>query len=137
MYEDQAFFFKLCLGAPIFVESGCWDRYRQHADSTCVVSYATGEYDPDGKPSPTTEAFLNWLEGYLVVQGIADRELWRALGAAFRPYRHPVLHQLRAVTRSLARVKDVPGQVLRALRRVLFSPSAHFPGYTADRSRRR
>jgi len=33
MFEDQVFLFKLCLSAPIFVEGGSWDRYRQHPDS--------------------------------------------------------------------------------------------------------
>ena len=117
MYEDQAFFFKLCLGFPVFVESGCWDRYRQHADSVCGVSYATGEYDPDGKPNPSTAAFLTWLERYFAEQGVTDRELWRALGAAFRPYRHPVFRRLSAATRPLALVKNVSKQALRSLRR--------------------
>lgn len=33
MYEDQVFFYKLSLIASAFVADGCWDRYRQHADS--------------------------------------------------------------------------------------------------------
>ena len=40
MFEDQAFFAKICLKYPVFVESGCWDCYRQHEESCC--NEATG-----------------------------------------------------------------------------------------------
>jgi glycosyltransferase involved in cell wall biosynthesis len=125
MYEDQVFFFKLCLAEPVYVESGCWDRYRQHPYSTCAVSYAAGEYDPEGSPNPALEAFLNWLEKYFVEQGITDRELCRALKAALCPYRHPVLYQLATVIRSLARITNVPKRAFHLLRQTLFSQAAH------------
>ena len=38
VYEDQAFYAKLALVAPVYVTGGCWARYRQHADSMCAVS---------------------------------------------------------------------------------------------------
>ena len=33
IYEDQVFFAKICLKAPVFVSGECWDRHRQHRDS--------------------------------------------------------------------------------------------------------
>jgi glycosyltransferase involved in cell wall biosynthesis len=137
MYEDQVFFYKLCLHEPVFVESGCWDRYRQHPDSACAVSYATGEYDPGGNPQPATEAFLNWLVGYLTEQGVTDRKVWRALQASVRLCRHPILYRLTAVTRFLARVKDVPPRALHMLQRALLSRAAHCSSHSASRSVRR
>jgi glycosyltransferase involved in cell wall biosynthesis len=137
MYEDQVFFFKLCLDAPVFVESGCWDRYRQHPDSVCATMRAAGKYDPNGKPNPALEAFLSWLEGYFAEQGVTDRELCKALQAAVRLRRHPLLYQLVAVTRSLARTENLPQRALQILRRALSSRAARHFGHLPSRSMRR
>ena len=44
MYEDQAFFAKVYLKAPVYVTSECWDRYRQHPGSCCSIAQDTGQY---------------------------------------------------------------------------------------------
>jgi glycosyltransferase involved in cell wall biosynthesis len=36
MYEDQVFFYKLCLSEPVYVTHHCWDWYRQHRASASI-----------------------------------------------------------------------------------------------------
>ncbi|WP_445631824.1 glycosyltransferase family 2 protein [Nostoc sp. DSM 114167] len=93
LFEDKAFFAKVCVKASVFVESGCWDRYRQHPKSSCYVAQALGEYNPL-KPNPTHLTFLTWLEKYLCEQGYQDTEIWQALNKALWPYQHPRMFYL-------------------------------------------
>ncbi|BAZ10121.1 family 2 glycosyl transferase [Calothrix sp. NIES-4071] len=93
MFEDQAFFYKTCLHKTVFVESGCWDRYRQHLDSCCYVAQVEGKYDPL-KPNLGNSIFLNWLEKHFCEQRIKDKDVWQAFNKAMLPYRHPKLYYL-------------------------------------------
>ncbi len=93
MYEDQAFFAKLCLKEPVFVESGCWDRYRQHPGSICYVAENKGQYHPF-QPNSAHLTFLNWLEEYLSKQEVKNAEVWEPLQKALLPYRHAILYRL-------------------------------------------
>lgn len=93
VYEDQVFFAKIYLKAPVFVESGCWDKYRQHMDSSCAVAVRKGEYHPT-QMTPTYLAYLKWLEEYLSKQGVKNTEIWQALQKAMWPLRHPFLYSL-------------------------------------------
>ncbi len=87
LYEDQVFFAKMCLKAPVFVESGCWDKYRQHLESSSNIAILTGEYHPV-KPNSAHKTYLHWLEEYISGQGINDTQLLEALNKAFLPYRY-------------------------------------------------
>jgi glycosyltransferase involved in cell wall biosynthesis len=116
MFEDQVFFYKLCLSAPVFVESGSWDRYRQHPNSHCEVSRVIGTYDPKGRLNPTYGAFLNWLEAYLTEQRITDGELWKALRAGLWPYHHPILYKVSHLA------TQTEGLLKRIVRRTLPTP---------------
>lgn len=136
MYEDQAFFYKLCLRAPVFVESGRWDRYRQHPDSACAISRSVGEYAP-GRPNPALQVFLDWLEAYLTEQGVADRGVWKALRAALWPYRHPILYRLLAPARFMVSVKSLLGRGLCRVRRVLGPRVVHLSSDSPGRAMRR
>lgn len=93
MYEDQAFFAKVCLKAPVFVESGCWDKYRQHSDNCCSVAMESGEYHPQ-LPHSARLIFLKWLSEYLSQQDVKDTEVWQALQKSLWPYQHPILYRL-------------------------------------------
>jgi glycosyltransferase involved in cell wall biosynthesis len=73
MYEDQAFYAKICLAEPILVSDACLDRYRQHPDSNCHVT------ENSGKLQAVRLNFLNWLAEYLGRHSIKDLYLWRAL----------------------------------------------------------
>jgi glycosyltransferase involved in cell wall biosynthesis len=88
LYEDQVFYAKVCLTAPVFASDACWYRYRQHEDSTCARTMKTGEY------FTARPVFLDWLEEYLSDQGVEDPALWQALRREQWPYRHPLTYRL-------------------------------------------
>ncbi|NMG11518.1 glycosyltransferase family 2 protein [Brasilonema sp. UFV-L1] len=100
IYEDQIFFTKVYLKAPVFVESGCWDKYRQHPDSCCHIAQKSGEYNPYGL-NPAELIFLKWLEKYLLEQEVKDLEIWQALKKALHPYQHPILYHATKRTQKL------------------------------------
>jgi glycosyltransferase involved in cell wall biosynthesis len=94
MFEDQVFFYKLCLHETVYVESGCWSRYRQHPESHVYVSLHSGSWDPGHHRSPTRAAFLNWLESYVTEQSVSDRKVLQLVKRELRSYRHPQLYFL-------------------------------------------
>lgn len=115
VYEDQVFFAKSCLAAPIYVTGTCVARYRQHQDSSCAVAARQGAYHPE-KPNRSRQAFLDWLEGYLRAQQVTDARLWRALRRQLRPYRQPTLYSLeRAEALAQRRMKDAGKRAARRL----------------------
>lgn len=73
IYEDQAFFAKLCLKTQIVVIDRCWDRYRQHPQASMAVAWRTGT------EVQARKFFLRWLEQYLNEQAVHDRKVWLAL----------------------------------------------------------
>lgn len=105
MYEDQAFFAKICLKYPVFIESGCWDKYRQHPDSTCNVALQTGEYHITDM-SPSYANYLNWLEGYLIKEKLVNTEVWQALQNVLFSVRHPLIYRIyRRIKRIIQKMK--------------------------------
>jgi glycosyltransferase involved in cell wall biosynthesis len=84
---DQVFHAKMCLTWPVLIVDGCWDKYRQHEDSSCQVVARAGQTDA------AFRTYLQWLETYLRAQRVDDPQLWSALRSALRPYRHPYLHR--------------------------------------------
>jgi glycosyltransferase involved in cell wall biosynthesis len=102
MYEDQAFFAKVCLSVPVFVSAACSARYRQHARSNCYLSKAIAEYNV------ARSAFLSWLSEYLATQNINDIEVWEALRCEMWPYRHRILHRIYHTAR-----QKIPGRIFR------------------------
>jgi glycosyltransferase involved in cell wall biosynthesis len=112
MFEDQVFFYKLCLSAPVFVESGSWDRYRQHPDSWCEVTRSSGAWYPDRRPNPARGFFLKWLEEYFIAQRVMDQDLWNDLRKELWPYRHPILYRLSEIINRMRQIKrEVLNQV--------------------------
>jgi glycosyltransferase involved in cell wall biosynthesis len=88
LYEDQVFYAKVCLKAPVFVSDQCWDRYRQHSGSACSVASRAGLNDA------AWLKFLSWIEKYLTQQKVKDAILWQALQRRLQPYRQPILRRL-------------------------------------------
>jgi glycosyltransferase involved in cell wall biosynthesis len=85
LYEDQAFYAKVCLKAPVFAANACWSRYRQHPDSSVAVTRRAGqEYS-------TRLSFLRWLAAYLSDHRVKDPEIWKALRRELRRCRYPKL----------------------------------------------
>jgi glycosyltransferase involved in cell wall biosynthesis len=93
MSEDMVLFSKIFLKEAVFIESGCWDLYRQHPNSSCYRAEAAGQYSPI-HPNPSQLIFLRWLEGYLSDQEINEPELWKSLEKALFPYQYPNLYRL-------------------------------------------
>lgn len=85
LYDEQAFYAKVCVKAPVFAANACWARYRQHPGSIVAVARkADREYS-------TRLAFLRWLAAHLTEQGVGDSEIWKALRGQLKRYRHPKL----------------------------------------------
>jgi glycosyltransferase involved in cell wall biosynthesis len=73
LYEDQVFCAKVCLDAPVFVSTECWDRYRQHPESCSSTARSTSHH------AVARLAYLKWLEKFLTSKRIEVPELWQAL----------------------------------------------------------
>ncbi|MBP5977285.1 glycosyltransferase [Brasilonema sp. CT11] len=114
MFEDQVLLAKICLHTPVYVDSSCWDRYRQHSESSCSQAIQTGKYHPL-KPNLAHQIYLNWLQKYITAQGVQDAELQNALEKALYPYRHPMLYLLLRVKKKVAQIarKKFPGSLHR------------------------
>ncbi len=69
LYEDQAFFAKLCSKSAVFVSNDCWYKWRKHSDAS---SYK-GMNDDDYRAARLK--FLVWVENYLSSQGMMNAEL--------------------------------------------------------------
>jgi len=97
MYEDQAFYAKVCLHAPVFVTSECWSNYRRHPNSCCsTASHLNQEHY-------ARQFFLEWLEQYLTQQEVDHKRLLKALQRQLRPYRHPTLDKVSNTIQRLSR----------------------------------
>lgn len=59
LYEDQAFYYKVCLSEKVYVSDKIWDKYRQHDSSACYIAERNGELYKKRK------AFLVWLFKYI------------------------------------------------------------------------
>jgi glycosyltransferase involved in cell wall biosynthesis len=93
LYEDQAFYAKVCVQAPVVAYDRCWDRYRQHPGAiTAAVSGYREEV-------VARQVFLTWLIRYLSEHGV-DGEICAALRRQKFRYAHP---QLDRIARRLAR----------------------------------
>jgi len=86
MYEDQAFLYKVCCSAPVYVEGTCGDLYRQTPDSYSHRMRIMGHYRDFG-PNEAYGRFLYWLERYLRECNCTDDATWSALRRELRPYR--------------------------------------------------
>jgi glycosyltransferase involved in cell wall biosynthesis len=96
-YEDEVFYAKVCLNAPVIAVNTCWDRYRQHSSSSNSIM------ENAGREFSARVFFLNWLADYLAEQGVTDPEIWRGLQKELWRCRHPHLARLWTGTRQLAR----------------------------------
>jgi glycosyltransferase involved in cell wall biosynthesis len=117
MYEDQAFFVKLCLNAPVYVANECWARYRQHSDGCCSIAQRTGEADRAWLP------FLNWIATYLTEQGMKGTNAWKGLQQAMWPHRYPALYRFQKQTRRALGYGQL--RLSRVAQRVLPAPAYH------------
>lgn len=71
MYEDEAFFSKICCAYPIYLLSSIHERYRQHPNSYCAEAERRGEYYP-GRRNRSRYRFLCWLQAYARGRNLTD-----------------------------------------------------------------
>ena len=83
MYEDQAFFMKLCLREKVYVSDARWAKYRQHADSHCA------RVEKGRAAESLRRPLLDWIARYVREQGIAEPAALIALERALYPYQRP------------------------------------------------
>ena len=87
LYEDQAFYAKVCTNASVVAYDRCWDRYRQHPRA---VTATVGSREEE---AGARLVFLSWLIEYL-----SDHALDGELGAALRRqrfrYAHPAFDRI-------------------------------------------
>jgi glycosyltransferase involved in cell wall biosynthesis len=69
MYEDQAFYAKLCLESSIIMSDACWYRYRRHKGSCVSMAHRNGE------KQSSRYRFLSWLNQYLSERGREHDEI--------------------------------------------------------------
>ena len=93
MYEDQVLLAKICLESYVYVEDGCWERYRQHQNSSSNMAIKDGNYHPVW-PNVARLNFLVWLATYIDRKKIQDATLRRILQKELWLYRHPIIHRL-------------------------------------------
>jgi glycosyltransferase involved in cell wall biosynthesis len=93
LYEDQVFLVKMLMAGAVYVESGCAERYRQHAGSSSALAVASGHYHPWRK-NPARLKYLRWLQGFLADRGSLSGELQKALDRALRPYADSLVQRL-------------------------------------------
>jgi glycosyltransferase involved in cell wall biosynthesis len=102
MYEDQAFFAKVLLKAPVFVANDWWACYRQHTQS--CSSNAEMEQYYAGRL-----LFLDWLGRYLVEQNMKGSDVWGAFQRELWQCHHPVLNNwLDRFHYRLSQIKAIP-----------------------------
>jgi len=114
MFEDQVFFSKVYLHGSLLPTAAKWFRYRQHADSCYARSEAANEKHRAGL------VFFQWLEQYLIQQGITDPAIWRALRKKRWRYRHPALQRLKVSIRQ--RLGPFKAMLKQAARHLLPAP---------------
>jgi len=93
LYEDQVFLVKMLMAGAVYVESGCGERYRQHAGSSSSLAVAAGQYHP-WRSNPARLKFLQWLQQYLIARGCLAGDLQHALDRALRPYAGSLFQRL-------------------------------------------
>jgi len=87
LYEDQAFYAKVCVHAPVIAYDQCWDRYRQHPSAVTATVRSREE------EAAARSFFLTWLIDYLSEHGV-DGEICAALTRQRFRYAHPRLDRI-------------------------------------------
>lgn len=95
LYEDQAFYFKMCLTYRVMATDEVLDFYRQHPDSACNHE---GRIAGDRRMRPI---FLQWLQDHLIERGIKNARLWKALRQEMFPFDRPQLYRWIGMPRRL------------------------------------
>lgn len=90
MYDDQVFYAKACLAAPVLAGAECSSRYRRRPDSLYSWAKTTDQHRSDRL------AFLRWLDRYVAEHGGGSAELVSAVRRELWTARHPTLSRFLA-----------------------------------------
>lgn len=94
MYEDQAFYAKMCLSATILATGDCLAWYRQHPKSNYATAIASG------KTHVLHYNFLGWLENYCREQHVKDAGVWQTLRRQLWLYHDPLRGKLPGLSQN-------------------------------------
>jgi glycosyltransferase involved in cell wall biosynthesis len=102
MYEDQVFFSKVLLRAPVYVSGACWAAYRQHSSSCSQQVERKISYEEARRP------FLEWVRRYLERQGVRHSSpAWRAVRLEMAALNHPLFARaIRRLGRTVSRLRS-------------------------------
>jgi glycosyltransferase involved in cell wall biosynthesis len=96
MYEDQGFFAKMYLTAPVHFSSQVWLDYRLHGESCVATVVRDGRYDE------VRRYFLEWFADYIRPRAVPGKEaLQRAVRKARFRLNHPRLARVAPRLRRL------------------------------------
>lgn len=73
MYEDQAFYAKVCLTTSVLATADCLAWYRQHPNSNYSTAIQAGQ------THMLHFNFLKWLETYCYKHNVRDGKVWQAI----------------------------------------------------------
>lgn len=114
MYEDQAFYAKIFLSAPVLATDDCLGWYRQHSKSNSSSAIQSG------RTHLCRYQFLKWLEGYCHDQGVEDQKVWEAVRRQLWLYNNTAYSDFPGFAQD--RIRWIKKWVLRMEERVLPSP---------------
>jgi glycosyltransferase involved in cell wall biosynthesis len=83
LFEDQVFYAKVFLRAPVYAASKCWDWYRRHSSSLCATASSDNAVRARRK-------FLRWVGEYLLQTGVDDGSVRQAVDGGLWELDHPL-----------------------------------------------
>ena len=111
MYEDQAFYAKICLYTPVLATDDCLAWYRQHSKS----NYSTAIHS--GQTHVLRYRFLKWLETYCHEKHVKDKKVWEAVNRQLWLYDSSSHQKLPGFARDI--IRWIKKWILRVEERVL------------------
>ena len=111
MYEDQAFYAKICLYTPVLATDDCLAWYRQHSKS----NYSTAIHS--GQTHVLRYRFLKWLETYCHEKHVKDKRVWEAVNRQLWLYDSSSHQKLPGFTQDS--IRWIKKWILRVEERVL------------------
>jgi glycosyltransferase involved in cell wall biosynthesis len=123
IYEDQAFYAKICLNTPVYISDTCWDWYRQHSSASIAIAKRTNQ------ETVARLFFLYWLSDYIERQSVKDsdvrrainRELWRLHYPDWLPKNERLQHLIRWFKKWFLKLDELIN--LASVRRILWKQS--------------
>jgi glycosyltransferase involved in cell wall biosynthesis len=72
-YDDQFFYVKVGIEAPVLAADKLWCKYRQHSEATTYIEHKADRH------AAARLHWLNWIAGYLFEREVKDLEIWKLL----------------------------------------------------------